>query len=172
MRLDPGGVPELHWHLPAEWSYVLYSSARITAVDQDGRGFVKDVKEGDLWYFPSGIRHSIQGLGPDGCEFLLVFDDGKFSEFDTFLITEWMAHTPREVLAKNFGVVPEVFDPIPKEELRGSAEDRKGARWPGIAQPVPTVRDGPVRISGRLPQRVSDHARWWERRERVTDGHG
>jgi hypothetical protein len=31
---------------------------------------------GDLWYFGPGIPHSIQGLDPDGCEFLLVFDDG------------------------------------------------------------------------------------------------
>ncbi|HST75137.1 MAG TPA: oxalate decarboxylase family bicupin [Acetobacteraceae bacterium] len=117
MRLTAGGIRELHWHLPAEWSYMLYGVARITAVDQDGRKFVADVKEGDLWYFPSGIPHSIQGLGPDGCEFLLAFDDGQFSEFDTFLITDWMAHTPKDVLAKNFAVSVSTFDPIPKKEL-------------------------------------------------------
>jgi oxalate decarboxylase len=117
MRLTAGGIRELHWHLPAEWSYMLYGTARITAVDQDGRKFVADVKEGDLWYFPSGIPHSIQGLGPDGCEFLLAFDDGRFSEFDTFLITDWMAHTPENVLTKNFGAMTGTFDPIPKAEL-------------------------------------------------------
>ena len=58
---------------------MLYGRARITAVDQDGRNFVDDVGVGDLWYFPPGIPHSIQGLEADGCEFLLVFDDG-FSE--------------------------------------------------------------------------------------------
>jgi hypothetical protein len=35
---------------------------------------------------------------PDGCEFLLVFDDGDFEENDTFLITDWFRHTPSEVL--------------------------------------------------------------------------
>ena len=54
---------------------MLYGSARITASIR-GRNFVDDVGAGDLWYFPAGIPHSIQGLGPDGCEFLLVFDDG------------------------------------------------------------------------------------------------
>lgn len=117
MRLTAGGIRELHWHLPAEWAYILYGNARITAVDQDGRRFIADVTEGDLWFFPSGIPHSIQGLGPDGCEFLLAFDDGQFSEFDTFLISDWMAHTPKEVLGKNFGVSPSTFDPIPKQEL-------------------------------------------------------
>ena len=73
-------------------------------IDGDGKSFVTDIKENDLWYFPTGIPHSIQGLGPDGCEFLLVFDDGYFSEFETVLLSDWMAHTPPEVLAKNFGV--------------------------------------------------------------------
>ncbi len=117
MRLLPGGIRELHWHLPAEWSYMLYGSARITAVDRRGKSFVRDVKKGDLWYFPSGIPHSIQGLDPDGAEFLLVFDDGAFSEFDTFQITDWMAHTPREALSKNLGVSASALDPIPKHEL-------------------------------------------------------
>jgi hypothetical protein len=80
MRLNAGGVRELHWHKAAEWAYMLYGAARITAVDGEGRNFVDDVSVGDLWYFPSGIPHSIQGLGPDGCEFLLVFDDGSFDE--------------------------------------------------------------------------------------------
>ena len=83
MYLTAGGIRELHWHLAAEWAFVLYGSARITAFDQDGRSFVADVKAGDLWNFPPGIPHSIQGLDPDGTEFLLVFDDGAFSEFDT-----------------------------------------------------------------------------------------
>src|ERR1700685_163221 len=104
MRLNAGGVRELHWHKAAEWAYMLNGSARITSIDADGRNFVDDVGVGDLWYFPSGIPHSIQGLGPDGCEFLLVFDSGGFDEDSTFLLSDWVKHTPNEVLAKNFGV--------------------------------------------------------------------
>src|ERR1700749_2562801 len=96
---------------------MLNGSARITAVDQNGKSFVNDESQGDLWLFPPGIPHSIQGLGPDGCRFLLVFDDGNFDEFHTFLITDWLAHTPQGVLAKNFQVQPSVFDTLPKKEL-------------------------------------------------------
>src|ERR1700736_3893498 len=103
MRLNPGGVRELHWHKEAEWAYMLNGRARISAIDQDGRNFLDDVGAGDLWNFPAGLPHAIQGLD-EGCEFLLVFDDGNFSEDSTFLITDWLAHTPRSVLAKNFGV--------------------------------------------------------------------
>ena len=117
MRLISGGIRELHWHVASEWALMLYGSARITAVDQQGHGFVSDVHEGDLWLFPGGIPHSIQGLGPDGCKFLLVFKDGNFNEFGTFLLTEWMHHTPKEVLAKNFNVPESTFDKVPKKEL-------------------------------------------------------
>ena len=117
MRLTAGGVRELHWHTAGEWALMLYGSARLTAIDGTGRSFVGDVNQGDLWYFPTGIPHSIQGLNPDGCEFLLVFDDGNFSEYATVLLTDWMAHTPRDVIAKNFGVPEDSLKGMPKEEL-------------------------------------------------------
>jgi oxalate decarboxylase len=117
MRLTAGGVRELHWHTADEWAIMLYGSARITAIDRDGKSFVADVKKNDLWYFPSGIPHSIQGLEPDGAEFMLVFDDGNFSESETVLLSDAMAHLPREVLSKNFGVAEQVFNNLPKQEL-------------------------------------------------------
>src|SRR4030088_2960797 len=113
MRLNAGGVRELHWHKAAEWAYMLYGTARITAVDQNGRNFVDDVGDGDIWYFPAGIPHSIQGVNPDGCESLLVFDDGDFDEDNTFLISDWFKHTPNEVLAKNFGAPASAFGHTP-----------------------------------------------------------
>src|SRR5258707_8848358 len=91
---------------------MLYGTARITAVDATGHNFVDDVGVGDLWYFASGIPHSIQGLGPDGCEFLLVFDDGSFDEDNTFLISDWFKHTPSEVLSKNFAVPAAAFSQV------------------------------------------------------------
>src|SRR5258705_8405485 len=118
MRLNAGGVRELHWHKAAEWAYMLYGSARITAIDPEGRNFVDDVGVGDLWYFPSGIPHSIQGLGPDGAEFLLVFDDGEFDEDNTFLLSDWLKHTPPDVLGKNFSVPATSFASLPDPSER------------------------------------------------------
>ena len=117
MRLTAGGVRELHWHVSAEWAFMIYGSARITAVDPDGKSFVNDVKAGDLWLFPGGVPHSIQGLGPDGAKFLLVFNQGDFDEFSTFLLSDWFNHTPPEVLAKNFNTSAETFANVPKEKL-------------------------------------------------------
>jgi oxalate decarboxylase len=117
MRLTAGGVRELHWHTADEWAIVLYGTARITAIDRDGKSFVADTRKNDLWYFPSGIPHSIQGLDPDGTEFLLVFDDGDFSESETVLLSDAMAHLPPEVLSKNFGVAESALKNLPKQEL-------------------------------------------------------
>jgi oxalate decarboxylase len=114
MRLKPGGIRELHWHKEAEWAYVIAGSCRISLLDEEGRLFIDDVGAGDLWYFPSGLPHSIQAL-KDGVEFLLAFDNGNFSENETFLICDWFAHTPREVLAKNFGVDTAAFDALPTD---------------------------------------------------------
>jgi oxalate decarboxylase len=144
MRLKPGGIRELHWHQTSEWALMLAGSARITAVDAEGRNFIADVGEGDLWYFPPGIPHSIQGL-KDGAEFLIVFDDGDFSEYDTFLITDWFAHTPRDVLAKNFAVPESAFARIPIDV----AKERY--IFPGKV-PGPLASDAVRSPAGTIPQ--------------------
>ena len=117
MRLSAGGVRELHWHQAAEWAYMTYGQCRVTVLDAKGRPFVQDVSAGDLWFFPPGYPHSLQGLGDDGCEFIIAFDDGDASEFNTLLVTDWFAHTPPEVLAQNFGVPIEAFKSIPLHDL-------------------------------------------------------
>ena len=117
MRLTAGSYREMHWHTADEWAYVLYGNARVTVMNPDGTMFIGDVSEGDLWIFPAGFPHSIQGLGPDGTEFLLVFNQGNFSEDGTMLLSEWVAHTPPEVLAKNTGLDKSVFARTPGAPL-------------------------------------------------------
>lgn len=149
MRLKPGAIRELHWHKEAEWAYMLAGSARITAVDDQGRTFIDDVKQGDLWNFPSVIPHSIQGL-EEGCEFLLVFDDGSFSENNTFLLTDLFKHTPREVLAKNFGVTERAFANIPFDV------EHERYIFSGKV-PGPVAKDMPKSNAGPVPQIYSHH---------------
>ncbi|MBE7210678.1 MAG: cupin domain-containing protein [Gluconacetobacter diazotrophicus] len=144
MRLAPGGVRELHWHQQAEWAIMLTGTCRITTLDSQGRPSIDDVEAGDLWFFPPGLPHSLQGLGPDGAEFLLAFDDGRSSEFNTLLLTDWIAHTPPEVLALNFGVAADAFRNIPLDNLwifegtmPGALEDdRRTANAVARAEPV------------------------------------
>jgi oxalate decarboxylase len=130
MRLTAGGIRELHWHEAAEWALMLSGKGRITALDLEGRGFVKDVVKDDLWFFPPGVPHSIQGLEPEGCEFLLVFDNGNFSEGNTTLITDWLRHVPPEVLAKNWGVAQKALDDLYTVPTEGLFIFQKGVPGP------------------------------------------
>jgi oxalate decarboxylase len=116
MRLTAGSFRELHWHTADEWAIMLNGNARVTVMNPDGTMFIDDVSKGDLWLFPAGFPHSIQGLRPNGCEFLLVFDEGDFSEDGTFLLSETVAHTPRNILAKNFGLDKEAIARLVRKE--------------------------------------------------------
>src|SRR5580692_10015854 len=117
MRLGPGGVRELHWHQQAEWAIMVSGEVRITTIDTKGRAGVADVQSGDIWYFPPGLPHSLQGLGDNGGEFVLAFDNGAAGEFNTLMVSDWLAHTPPDILAQNFGVPAEKFKEIPLEQL-------------------------------------------------------
>ncbi|GJJ10004.1 hypothetical protein Clacol_004230 [Clathrus columnatus] len=119
MRLEAGAIRELHWHGLAEWGYVLKGTTRITALTPEGQNYEADINPGDIWYFPAGYPHSLQGTNAtaEGSEFLLVFDSGNFDEDVTFPISDWLAHVPKEVLAKNFGADISAFNDIPAKEL-------------------------------------------------------
>jgi oxalate decarboxylase len=144
MRLTAGSFRELHWHTADEWSIMLDGNARVTVLNPDGTVFIDDVGKGDLWYFPAGFPHSIQGLGPDGCEFLLVFNEGLFSEDNTFLLSEWLAHTPGEVLSKNLRLDKTALAKLPKDSLyifpadlpKSLAQDRAAVGGPSVQSPV------------------------------------
>jgi oxalate decarboxylase len=147
MRLKPGAIRELHWHKEAEWAYMLAGHARITAIDADGHNFIDDLGTGDLWNFRKGLPHSIQALA-DGCEFLLVFDDGMFSENETFLLTDWFDHTPIEVLAKNLGVS--------ESALRGMPKDPNHERYIFNGEVPPPIADDVVRApAGKAPMSMT-----------------
>jgi oxalate decarboxylase len=118
MRLKPGGLRELHWHaIAAEWAYVIKGNLRTTVVSPNGQAEQSDFGPGDVWYFPKGHGHAIQCLGPDEAHFILVFDDGNFSEFGTFSITDWLGHTPVDVVARNLHLPESVVAGFPKSEL-------------------------------------------------------
>lgn len=85
----------------------------ISAVDEYGRHQVEHLKYGDIWYFPKGVAHVIQGVGEEN-EYLLAFDIANFDDLGvTFMVTDWVAKTPKSVLAKNFGVNESVFTNVP-----------------------------------------------------------
>src|SRR5580698_4488661 len=118
MRLKAGAMRELHWHsLAAEWAYMLEGRCRVTVISPEGQAEVADFEVGDTWYFPRGHGHALQGLGPGECHFLLGFDNGHFSEFGTFSVTDWISRTPPHILSRNLNLPESVFAQFPKKEV-------------------------------------------------------
>jgi len=118
MRLKPGGIRELHWHaIAAEWAYMIKGRVRTTVITPSGQAATDDFGVGDIWYFPKGHGHALQCLGPEEAHFILGFDDGRFSEFGTFSITDWVAHTPPHLVARNLGLSSSTIQNLPKKEL-------------------------------------------------------
>ena len=118
MRLQPGGLRELHWHgIAAEWAYVIEGHVMTTVVSPDGTVEKNEFGPGDTWFFPRGYGHALQGLGPGECHFLLGFDNGDFSEFGTFSITDWISKTPRRIVERNMQLPESVVAGLPKGEV-------------------------------------------------------
>ena len=152
MQLSAGALRELHWHAnAAEWGYVLSGHCRTTVVDPDDRSETADFGPGDVWYFPRGHGHSIQALNDD-CLFLLVFDNGYFSEFGTFSISDWVAHTPPDVLAKNFGVPASTFAAFPKSEVYMAEAAPPSAIYPAPASETASILTHRYRLLAQKPE--------------------
>ena len=118
MRLKPGGIRELHWHaIAAEWALMLTGVVRGTVISPNGQAATDIFGPGDIWYFPKGHGHALQNISSEEAHFILGFDDGHFSEFGTFSITDWMARTPPHVVARNLNLTPATVAALPKKEL-------------------------------------------------------
>jgi oxalate decarboxylase len=156
MRLEPGAMRELHWHATAaEWAFVLGGRVRTTVIDPQGCAETNDFKPGDVWFFPRGYGHMLECLGNEPCHFILIFDNGYFSEFRTFSITDWLGHAPKALLAKNFGLPEATFDEFPTSEVyfaRGSvppatpATPLQGFNPPALTHKYELLEQPPHRV--------------------------
>jgi oxalate decarboxylase len=141
MRLEPGAMREMHWHAnAAEWAYVVSGSCRTTILHPEGGTASDDFYPGDVWYFPRGWGHAIEGTGSEECHFVLIFDNGDFSEDHTFSVTDWMSRTPPAVLAQSLGLGLADVATLPKGEVyfaRGPAVNDATAT--GFARSQPSL---------------------------------
>jgi oxalate decarboxylase family bicupin protein len=158
MRLEPNAYREMHWHSEGEWALMLNGTVRITAVNEQGQSMQDDLAAGDVWFFPPGIPHSIQAFN-DGCEFLLVFNEGDFSEDQTFLISELMERNPKSVVAKNFRTDVSTFDKLPDGQLwifpgTPAPDDIQKQNMTGPAGPIPKEVTYSYHFSEQEPYRV------------------
>lgn len=144
MELKPGAFRELHWHsIAAEWAYILEGRVRTTVITPDGTTSTDVFDTGDIWYFPKGHGHCLECLGDKSCKFILGFDNGHFSEFGTFSLTDWMGHTAPDLLARDLSS-GDILKKIPQKEL-----------YIGVGHVIHDPH--PANMDSRIPESESYH---------------
>src|SRR5947209_3484283 len=163
MGLEPGAMRELHWHATAaEWAFVDRGRVRTTVIQPNGQSETNDFEPGDVWYFPRGHAHMLECLGNEPCHFILIFDNGYFSEFGTFSITDWIGVTPKPLVARNLGVPESALDGFPTKEVyfaQGAVPPEKQST------PLQGWRQSPVthklKLLEQQPHRIYPGGREW-----------
>lgn len=100
LLLEKDGVREPHWHANAhELGYVVHGKALVTIVGNHATRDSFVVRDGDMFFVPSGSLHAIQNLGDGEAEFILAFSHEHPEDFG--LSASFGAMTPA-VLANTY----------------------------------------------------------------------
>jgi oxalate decarboxylase len=116
VTIHPGGMRELHWHPNAdEWQYYITGKGRMTVVSAGNRARTMDFQTGDVGYVEQSLLHYIENTGDTDLIFLEMF---KSSFYLDLSMTEWLAHTPPELVMSHLKIDKATMDAIPREKLQ------------------------------------------------------
>ena len=114
VTVHPGGMRELHWHQNAdEWQYYISGKARMTVLSTGERARTMDFEAGDVGYVQQTLGHYIENTGDTDLRFLEMF---KASRYQDLSLSEWLSHTPPELVMAHLNIDKAVYDAIPKEK--------------------------------------------------------
>lgn len=136
LLLQPNAMREMHWHPTAdEWSFFIRGRARVTIFASEGNARTFDYGPGDVGIVPKNMGHFIENLSDEEeVEILEIFRSDEFLDFSLF---DWMASTPRRMVAEH------LFqgDKERQEKFLGALED--GVKDVGVHDPIRAVpKDG------------------------------
>jgi oxalate decarboxylase len=115
VTVHPGGIRELHWHPNAdEWQYFMSGTGRMTVFATGGRARTMDFQAGDVGYIQKTLPHYIQNTGTTDLKFLEMF---KSSFYQDLSLSEWLTHTPPELVIAHLGIDKATLDAMPRENL-------------------------------------------------------
>jgi oxalate decarboxylase len=114
VTVKPGGVRELHWHPNAdEWQFFYAGKARMTVFATGGRARTMDFETGDVGYIQKTLPHYVENTGTTDLKFLEMFKSGVYQDL---ALTEWLTHTPPELVAAHLNLDKAMLDALPREK--------------------------------------------------------
>src|SRR6202030_2250247 len=115
VTVHPGGIRELHWHPNAdEWQYYITGAGKMTVFATGGRARTMDFQAGDVGYVQKILPHYVQNTGSTDLKFLEMF---KSSVYQDLALSEWLTHTPPDLVLAHLGIDKATLDAIPREEI-------------------------------------------------------
>jgi oxalate decarboxylase len=112
VTVHPGGLRELHWHPNAdEWQYFITGKGRMTVVATGNKARTMDFQEGDVGYVQKSLLHYVENTGDTDLVFLEIFKADRFQDLS---FSEWLAHTPPELVMAHLKIDRATYDAIPK----------------------------------------------------------
>jgi oxalate decarboxylase len=115
VTVHPGGIRELHWHPNAdEWQYYIAGQGRMTVFATGGRARTMDFQAGDVGYVQKTLPHYVQNTGDTDLKFLEMFKSNVYQDLS---LSEWLTHTPPELVLAHLGIDKSTLDAMPKDEV-------------------------------------------------------
>jgi oxalate decarboxylase len=115
VTVHPGGIRELHWHPNAdEWQYYISGAGKMTVFATGGRARTMDFQAGDVGYVQKTLPHYVQNTGDTDLKFLEMF---KSSFYQDLALSEWLTHTPPELVMAHLGIDKATLDAMPKDSV-------------------------------------------------------
>jgi oxalate decarboxylase len=112
VTIHPGGLREMHWHPNAdEWQYWLKGKGRMGVFDTGPNAKTTDFNPGDIGYVKRNHGHYIKNTGDTDLQMLEVFRSDHFANIS---LSDWLAHTPPEMVAQTLNVDTAVIARFPK----------------------------------------------------------
>jgi oxalate decarboxylase len=89
-------------------------TGRMTVFATGGRARTMDFQAGDVGYIQKTLPHYIQNTGTTDLKFLEMF---KSSFYQDLSLSEWLTHTPPELVIAHLGIDKATLDAMPRENL-------------------------------------------------------
>lgn len=86
----------------------------MTVFDTGARARTMDFQAGDVGYIQKTLPHYIQNTGTTDLKFLEMF---KSSFYQDLSLSEWLTHTPPELVIEHLGIDKATLDAMPKENV-------------------------------------------------------
>jgi oxalate decarboxylase len=93
----------------------------MTVLSTGARARTMDFEAGDVGYVQQTLGHYIENTGDTDLRFLEMFKTDRYQDLS---LSEWLSHTPAELVMAHLNIQRAVYDAIPKEKPSSCPNDR------------------------------------------------